>query len=252
MFTEPSSSVSDLTGPLLMRLLAGDASGVDRVLTLGYARGADTALIARDLITPALTEVGELWRQGQITIAEEHLATALVGRVLTRRSAALFAERPGAPRIVLTCLAGEFHELGIRISADVAQEAGWEAELLGSNVPRRDALHYIEQRTPEAVGLSVTLTAHIAECARTIDDIRRIAPRSKILVGGLAVRHDPDLGRASGADDVIQDAVGFKAWLLANLPKSPVAQPVPPASLPDAMRRRLARPRPGKTARPGR
>ncbi|HUM00824.1 MAG TPA: cobalamin B12-binding domain-containing protein, partial [Thermoanaerobaculia bacterium] len=174
------------------------------------------AEVARDLIGPALEELGSMWHAGNVSVAEEHRATALVSRAFTRQAASLPAPPLGAPRLVLSCLAGEFHELGIRIVAEVARSAGWQAEMLGANTPRECAIRFIALHRPEAVGLSLALTAHLAECIRTVEEIRRVSPSTKILVGGYAFRHDGALCGLTGADSCFADAVALRDWLLAN------------------------------------
>jgi methanogenic corrinoid protein MtbC1 len=199
-----------------MALLAGDESGVERTLAEAGRRGADLAEIARDLVGPALEELGRMWRDGEISVAEEHLATALVSRAFTRQAAPLPAPPLGAPRLVLSCLAGEFHELGIRIVAEVARGAGWQAEVLGANTPRDSAIRFISVHRPAAVGLSLALAAHLGECTRTVEEIRKASPSTKILVGGYAFRHDGALCGLTGADSCFADAVALRDWLIAN------------------------------------
>ncbi len=207
---------ADLQGPLLMSLLCGDEAGVEEAFGAASARGADLALLARDLVVPALDEVGRMWCAKEITVAEEHLATALVFRAFTRRGAALPAPPLGAPRFLLTCLAGEFHELGLRIAAEVARQTGWQAEVLGANMPRACAIRFIALHRPEAVGLSLALTAHLAECGRTVEEIRKASPGTRILAGGYVFRHDPAVCGLTGADACFSDAVALRDWLVAH------------------------------------
>ncbi|MGA7993221.1 MAG: cobalamin B12-binding domain-containing protein [Thermoanaerobaculia bacterium] len=217
--------ITELSGPLLVALLAGDERGTDDVFRLAIARGADPALIARDLVQPALDEVGLLWERGEIGIAEEHLATALVSRTFLMRAACEKAPSLGAPRLVLTCLAGEFHELGARLAAEIGRREGWQVELLGANVPRDAALDYIALREPEAVGLSLSLAGHVAEAAAMVHRIRTVAPGAKVLAGGVAFRRDPALADLTGADACIVCPVALRDWLRANKPARRAARP---------------------------
>jgi MerR family transcriptional regulator, light-induced transcriptional regulator len=210
--------IAELSGPLLVALLAGDERAADDVFRRAIAMGADPALVARDLVQPALDEVGLLWERGEIGIAEEHLATALVSRTFLMRAACEKAPPLGAPRLVLTCLAGEFHELGARLAAEIGRREGWQVELLGANLPRESALDYIALRNPEAVGLSLSLAGHVVEAATMIDRIRAVAPRAKVLAGGVAFRRDPALADVTGADACIACPVALRDWLRANKP----------------------------------
>jgi len=209
-------AVSDLSGPLLVALLGGDEAGTEEAFRKAVGRGADLAILARDLIEPALDEVGRMWHRGEVSVAEEHLASALVSHGFAHMAAALPAPPLGAPRLLLACLAGEFHELGVRIVAEVARMAGWQVDLLGANTPRECAIRFIALHRPEAVGLSLALAAHLPECGRTVDEIRNTSPRTKILVGGYVFRHDAALCGLTGADACFADAVALRDWLVAH------------------------------------
>ena len=217
--------IAELAGPLLVALLAGDERGTDDVFRRAVSRGADAAHLARDLIQPALDEVGRLWEKGEIGVAEEHLATSLVARAFLVNAACEKPPALGAPRLVLTCLAGEFHELGARLAAEIGRREGWQVEMLGANVPRDSALDYIATRKPEAVGLSLSLAAHVAEAAAMIHRIRALAPGARILAGGIAFRRDPSLAGLTGADACISDPVDLKDWLHANRPAARAVRP---------------------------
>ena len=241
--------LGDVTGPFLLALLGGDEAAVEGLVSRSRSLGADTALVVRDLVMPALCEVGRMWRRGEASIAEEHLATALVSRVLARSSGSADVPSGVARRIVFACLAGEFHDLGIRFLADVARESGWDAESLGANVPREALVRFVEQRPPAALALSVCLAGHVPEAAQAIAEVRAVAPGITILVGGLAFREDPERFALTGADAGITDAVALRDWLRAQGKQSPGASPNGlcahglPAAMPASLRRRVARSR---------
>ena len=222
---KPEPDLADLAGPLLVALLAGDECGADAVFCRAVDRGADPALLARDLVQAALDEVGRLWEKGEIGIAEEHLATALASRTFLVHAAPGKAPELGAPRLVLTCLAGEFHELGARLVAEIGRGEGWQVELLGANVPRDSALDYIAMRRPEAVGLSLSLAGHVVEAAAMIRRIRTIAPGAKVLAGGVALRRDPALEDLTGADACLTDPVALRNWFRQNRPARRAMRP---------------------------
>ena len=232
--------VDDLSGPFLVALLAGDEAKAEELVGSARERGADIAVVVRDLVVPALAEIGSMWSQGSASIAEEHLATVLVSRVVSRATAPVACPRTGSRRLLLACLAGEFHDLGIRLSSDVAREAGWEAECLGANVPRESLVAFVAQRRPDAVALSLSLAGHLPECARTIEELRKAVPSCAVIVGGLAFRSDPSLAEACGADSYAADAVTLRDWLLSFRPRKRTAgQPPLPVSLPPSLRKKL-------------
>lgn len=249
------SELADLSGPFLLALLSGAESEAEEILRRCRARGGDTAELVRDLVAPALAEVGRMWSRGEASVAEEHLATALATRVVARSAgAAALPGGPGRPRILLACLAGEFHDVGIRLLSDVARESGWDAESLGANVPREALVRFVAQRRPSALALSVSLAGHVPEAARAISEARAAAPGMTILVGGRAFCEDADRVPLTGADAGFCDAVAFRDWLRGNVsaPKrrgasaakaATARQAGLPVDMPAALKRRCARPR---------
>ena len=222
-------------GPLLVALLAGDEVSVQAVFERVRACGTDLAVVARDLVQPALEQVGEMWHRGEIGIAEEHLATALVARAFQLGARDVTAPGLGAPRLVLVCPGGEFHDLGARIAAEIGRQEGWQVEFLGANLPREAAIQFVSLRRPDALGLSVTLAAHVVACSSIVKEIRQVAPGTRVLAGGLAFRLDPELVPLVGADACVTDAVALRDWLRANRPPARKI-PQPPRVRPQGKR----------------
>lgn len=250
--TSERTDLADLSGPFLMALLGGAECEAEELVRGVRSRGADTALVVRDLVVPALAEVGRMWARGEVSVAEEHLATALATRVVARTAGSAASPAPGRPRILLACLAGEFHDVGIRLLSDVARESGWDAESLGANVPRESLVRFVAQRRPTALALSVSLAEHVPEAARTIAEARAAAPGLTILVGGRAFCKDVDRIPLTGADAGLCDAVVFRDWLRARAGKAKRASAESngtraatglPAEMPAALRRRCSRAR---------
>src|SRR3954469_4092727 len=82
------------------------AAAVEQTLSLD-----DVAEAFAEVLAPALVEVGERWRSGELTVAQEHLATSAVSSSLQR----LLADARGSVRgvAVLACAPGERHEIGL-------------------------------------------------------------------------------------------------------------------------------------------
>lgn len=99
----------------LERLLAGDA---DACVTEGRSRAVNLEGLEHlylDLIEPSQYRVGELWEAGRISVAREHLATAINRYVMSACYAPLARATTGGQRAVITCTPGELHELGARM-----------------------------------------------------------------------------------------------------------------------------------------
>ncbi len=156
-----------------------------------------------EIVRPALEEVGALWYSNQITVADEHLATAAAQSAI----AALYPQfpwPPRGPRVLVACAQGERHELGARMVADLLALDGWDERFLGSDVPVEDLARKAQEIAPRVVGLSVTLPVCIPAVRSAIDLTRSLSPGVKILLGGRATVDRRGVAELLGADVVVR------------------------------------------------
>lgn len=173
----------------LTALLAGDrarcAALVDRLLEDDIV----PETIYTDLFQRSLYRVGELWEQNRVSVAVEHLATAITESLLAGVYPRILADRtPNGRRAVVSCGANEFHQVGARMVADILEHCGWDVWFLGANTPAEELLPLIEEKRPDAVGLSLSVYFSLARLTRMIEVIRSHHPGLDILVGGQAFR----------------------------------------------------------------
>jgi methanogenic corrinoid protein MtbC1 len=171
-------------------LRAADAAGAYRIASEALAAGMTIPALYQRVVAPAMHEIGELWEKGALTVADEHLATTLTHRVLAGLRPPPRGEggdaQPGRGRVLLATVQGEQHALGLRMAADVLEDAGFEVVYLGADVPTDALLHALSSLAPDLLALSVT----VPELASQLDDVaeaaRRTDPGVGLLVGGRA------------------------------------------------------------------
>lgn len=83
---------------------------------------------------PLLQRVGELWAEGQLRPAQEHVVSTAVRQVLDWLLGRYRAPED-APLVVVGTLSGELHEFGAMLAAVVAADAGWRVLYLGPSLP---------------------------------------------------------------------------------------------------------------------
>lgn len=186
-------SPAQLSRLYLDAVRAADAPGAFRVAAGALAAGMSIPELYQRVITPALHEVGELWAKGALTVADEHLATSLTHRVLAALRPPVWvgvgAEHEPAPvkrRVMLATVEGEQHALGLRMAADVLEEAGFEPIYLGADVPTDALLQALDSLSPDLLALSATLPELAPELEQVAAAALRTHPRLKLLFGGQA------------------------------------------------------------------
>ena len=200
----------------LSLLLHGDSKGSLQLANSSIQTIDDVKRFYLDVVCPDMYRIGLLWERNEISVAEEHVATAIVGRIaaaLYPRFANVDAHRG---KVVVTAGPNEFHEVGARMLADFLEMEGWDMTYLGANTPKEELLSILKQYKPFMVALSVATVFNLDNARQTIEMIKSDPETRniKIMVGGLAFNGMPLLWRDFGADGYAADA--SKGALFAN------------------------------------
>jgi diguanylate cyclase (GGDEF)-like protein len=169
-------------------LTVADAGGAGRVARQALGEGLGVAGLYQRVIAPAMWRIGELWEKGEISVADEHLATALTHQAMAGIYGPSLGHRVMPGRILMAAVEGEQHALGLRMAADVIELAGYETIYLGADVPTADLLQAVATRSPDLVGLSATMPSSIPALDRAIAEVQRLDPSPIVLFGGQGVR----------------------------------------------------------------
>ncbi len=183
---------------LVDRLIAGDETGAWRIIEDALAGGSSPTDIHLDLLAPALRRVGEGWRVGRVSVADEHRASATARRLVARLGPQF--SRPGRKRgtIVVGAVAGEWHDIPAALVADQLRGAGYAVVELGANTPATSFAETAQQEHPVAVLISVT-TPGLDGAVRDATDAVR-ATGVPVVVGGSAVT-SARVARSLGSDE---------------------------------------------------
>lgn len=189
----------------LNAVLKGERQAAIKLITDSLERGANIKNIYLDVIQNAQYEIGRLWQSGQISVADEHIATAITQAVLAQSYPYIIKSQEDTDKklkIVVACIGGELHEIGARMVADIFEIEGWNAYYIGANTPQSAILQTIREVEPDLIGLSATMAFHIDGVKSTIQATRNldVNKKPKILVGGYVFRKYPDLWKEVGAD----------------------------------------------------
>lgn len=215
----PSAEVPEQQGDALVALsrdveqyaqvlIAGQRREVTEQLLAAMDAGASLVDVSVDLIQPALYQVGLLWQQNRITVAQEHLATALVQNALAAGFAKAVFEPPNGRRAVFACIEGNHHLVGLRMVSDAFEVAGWEVDFLGGDTPTPSIIAFVAQRRPELLGLSVSLGVQVLKLREVIARVKAELGNESpaIVAGGRALNIAGVLPKRLGADEILTDA----------------------------------------------
>lgn len=191
-------------------LLAGDRRRAFGVVDRARGAGLGHREMYLDVFQPALREVGRLWQENRITVADEHLATAITQAAMGRLYDDLFTgSREPGPLLVAACADSERHEVGLRMICDLLELDGWDTVYLGASTPIESLVEMVEARRPAVVALSASISPHLVRVREAIRALReRLGERTPLIaVGGRPFMDDPGLAATVGADLTANDAV---------------------------------------------
>ena len=126
--------------------------------------------------------------KGKISVATEHMATAINESLLNLTYPRLFAQPRNGKSAVVTCMTNEYHQIGAKMVADIFELHGWRGYFLGANTPVKDVKSLIAEKRPDVIALSAAVAFSLDSLVRSATDIRATFPDVPILVGGQAFR----------------------------------------------------------------
>ena len=178
----PSGTPEELRDALYAAVRDVDPAAVATLLDQAFALyQVETALT--EVIEPTLVRVGEGWASGELSVAQEHLASSAARVRLEQR----FADGRGGARgpAVLACAPGERHELGLLMLAVALSARGWQVAYLGPETPFADAVALAERASATTLAVSATMPEAFEALMAELGTIPR--PRGlRLVIGGQA------------------------------------------------------------------
>ncbi|WP_162802805.1 cobalamin B12-binding domain-containing protein [Ornithinimicrobium avium] len=166
---------------LLTALMSFDEERALRVLD-EHREGRGPVSLVGDVIMPVMREIGEGWKRGEVSVAQEHLSTQLVRSYLDA------LRRPpvvGGPEVWLACPPRELHDLPLLALGLLLRDQGWQTRFYGANTPLHDLLRAVRVSRPAAVVVSGNDPRRLRAAAVPLGLIAR---QTDLFLGGRAAQ----------------------------------------------------------------
>lgn len=170
--------------------LAGNVEACVALLAALRLRGSALEELFDDVVLPALVCIGDRWAKGDISVAEEHVASQTVVDAIAR--AQPLAEPPGEPVrpdrgvAVIAAVAGELHDIGARMAACLLRARGFEVLAPLAQTPARDLAELMQRARAALTVITSTTpgdTAAVAEQVALCHEVVRHTG-GRLVVGG--------------------------------------------------------------------
>jgi methanogenic corrinoid protein MtbC1 len=175
--------------PFLEALLSGRRAECARIVQELLGAKVPLSDLYLDLYQRAMIEVGSRWEKNLITVADEHLATAILESLFFLSGPEIFRTPRNGCRVVMACVPGEYHQIGARVVSDFFEWKGWDSQFLGADTPSGDLVRLVRDRRPDLLGLSISMFFNLPALKSTLDLLRGELPDLPILIGGKGLAH---------------------------------------------------------------
>lgn len=196
---------AELARVFLREALQGNLEEARRAVLSADEVGMAIRQVFSEIIEPALIEVGDGWERGTILVAQEKTVSEVVRDLIAELANRHTSGDTRGPAIVAACIAGERHELGLRMIVALLRVNGRAVHYLGADVDTRFLVEAVNLRRPAVVLLSARLESHLEAVEEAVSMLRAEhngggAPR--IVVGGQLATTRPDQLRSLGVTPI--------------------------------------------------
>jgi excisionase family DNA binding protein len=167
-------------------LLDGRDEELSALLVNLHLHGQSVGAIADSFLCAAMRRVGDLWHAGELSVAQEHVATRTATNALQKLQAVLDAPVEEGTRALCCSVEDDFHDLPLRLAALTLEAVGVEVFNLGMNTPFFALTEAMERFRPDVVCVSSTILVSPDRAAREYAEFHKTARRVRatVVLGG--------------------------------------------------------------------
>lgn len=205
----------ELSKRFLELALAGDVSAARRTILDASDSGLSLTALFAEVLRPALRELGRRWSTGEVSVAQEkevsEIARDLIAELTQRHSR---DGEDGRHGIVAACVAGEQHELGLRMLGGLIRSSHVAVHYLGSSVDPGFLVDSVRLREPRVVLLSATLDENLPAIKAAHEALHEAGVDARVIAGGQAVMRNADTVAGWGIEVADEDLIALVATIL--------------------------------------
>ncbi len=171
---------------LFETLITGRVEEALSLFVNAYLHGHNLASIFDGALAKAMRRVGELWYEGKLSIAQEHIATRTVLSTLHRLRGLIETPEENGLLAICCSVEADFHELPVQCTQMLLESTGWRVLNLGPNTPFFSLSEVTMQNAPRLVCVSSTVLTNLDRAVREYKEFNDAAHRrgTTVVVGG--------------------------------------------------------------------
>ena len=148
------------------------------------AAGVDPALIMKDGLIAAMSEVGRRYSSGEFFLPQMMIAARAMTEVIPVLKPHLVGEAAQKRgKAVIGTVAGDFHDIGKNIVKMMLEGAGYDVVDLGVDVGPDKFVEAVEKEAPTFVLMSALITLTMESMRRTMEALNTAGLRDRVRIG---------------------------------------------------------------------
>lgn len=160
-------------------------------------------------------EIGRMWQRNEFSVAQEHLATAIIERQMGDLRPYFKPVVHQSKRLVIGSVDKELHRVGVRMVVDFFEQDGWDVYYLGASVPTDTFISIAKDFNADLIGLSAQMVYHIPAIAEFVKEADgKGLGGIPIMAGGYPFVQNPELYKSLGVH--FSGSNAREALMLAN------------------------------------
>jgi methanogenic corrinoid protein MtbC1 len=192
-------ALAELQPAYIQAMKIGSGRAADQVLQNALDAKLAVNDIYLDLFQPTGYEIGRLWQRNEFTVAQEHLATAIIERQMGELHPLFCPKQEKSKTLVIGCVDKELHRIGARMVADFFEQDGWTVYYLGATVPTEHFIAMAREMKADLIGLASQLIYTIPAVSEFVRELDRQGMAGiPVMVGGMALAQQPELSKSLG------------------------------------------------------
>jgi MerR family transcriptional regulator, light-induced transcriptional regulator len=133
---------------------------------------------ARDILLPALQQVGQLWHEEKINIAQEHMFSSCVKRIVLTLVNTLHQPSKRNPSMLFATPSGEPHEFGILLGNLIATAQQYTCYYIGADLPAFDIIDASKHLKPDVIVIGLVKSPAELQTTLELEKLMKFAVTS--------------------------------------------------------------------------
>lgn len=163
----------------------------------------------------SLYKIGDMWENNEIDVGDEHYFSESTKIIMSHIFVNEFNHEENQKNIICGTIEGEYHEIGIKMISDLLYAEGFNINYLGTNVPIKSYMRFLNKNNFDAILISVTLKKNLDNLKKLVKSIKKEDNLKKlmVIVGGYPFYEDSNLYKKIGADFFGNDIEDIQFYL---------------------------------------